>query len=74
MVDAARSKIISVRSDDPKRPIILAGVGVSAAIACQVCIQLNTLISIFNYINILYYIINSKMLTIRLFDSHLILY
>lgn len=47
MVDAARSKIISVRSDDPKRPIILAGVGVSAAIACQVCIQLNISVYLF---------------------------
>lgn len=36
MVDATRNKIISVRSDDQNRPIILAGVGVSAAIACQV--------------------------------------
>lgn len=38
MVDATRTKIVSVRSEDPKKPIILAGVGVSAAIACQVCI------------------------------------
>lgn len=37
MVDATRSKIVSLRSEDPKRPIILAGVGVSSAIACQVC-------------------------------------
>jgi len=36
MVDATRSKVVSVRSEDPSRPIILAGVGVSAAIACQV--------------------------------------
>lgn len=36
MVDATRSKIVSVRSEDPNRPIILVGVGVSAAIACQV--------------------------------------
>lgn len=38
MVDAARSKVVSVRSEDPNRPIILAGVGVSAAIACQVAV------------------------------------
>lgn len=44
MVDAARSKIVSLRSEDPNRPIILAGVGVSAAIACQV--------SIFFYVSI----------------------
>lgn len=36
MVDATRSKIVSIKSEDPNRPIILAGVGVSAAIACQV--------------------------------------
>jgi len=36
MVDSTRSKIVSIRSEDPNRPIILAGVGVSAAIACQV--------------------------------------
>lgn len=38
MVDASRSKVVSVRSEDPSRPIILAGVGVSAAIACQVAV------------------------------------
>ncbi|VVC35359.1 Alpha/Beta hydrolase fold [Cinara cedri] len=38
MVDATRSKIVSVRSTDPNRIIILAGVGVSAAIACQVAV------------------------------------
>lgn len=37
MVDATRSKIVSVRSEDSQKSIILAGVGVSAAIACQVC-------------------------------------
>lgn len=42
MVDAARRKIVSIRSDDPNRPIILAGVGVSAAIACQVCKYIST--------------------------------
>jgi len=36
MVDATRSKVASVRFEDLSRPIILAGVGVSAAIACQV--------------------------------------
>eukprot|EP00102_Acyrthosiphon_pisum_P026305 XP_016663515.1 PREDICTED: KAT8 regulatory NSL complex subunit 3-like [Acyrthosiphon pisum] len=36
MVDSTRSKVVSVRFEDPNRPIILAGVGVSAAIACQV--------------------------------------
>lgn len=41
MVDAARSKVVSVRSEDSNRPIILAGVGVSAAIACQVNIFLS---------------------------------
>ncbi|XP_015363469.1 PREDICTED: uncharacterized protein LOC107161539 [Diuraphis noxia] len=38
MVDATRSKVVSVRSEDSSRPIILAGVGVSAAIACQVAV------------------------------------
>ncbi|XP_050543024.1 KAT8 regulatory NSL complex subunit 3 [Daktulosphaira vitifoliae] len=38
MVDATRSKIVSLRAEDPNRPIILAGVGVSAAIACQVAV------------------------------------
>jgi len=36
MLDATRSKIVSLRFEDPSRPIIVAGVGVSAAIACQV--------------------------------------
>ncbi|XP_050421591.1 KAT8 regulatory NSL complex subunit 3 isoform X2 [Adelges cooleyi] len=38
MIDATRSKIVSLRSEDPNRPIILAGFGVSAAIACQVAV------------------------------------
>lgn len=38
MVDATRSKVVSVQSEDSSRPIILAGVGVSAAIACQVAV------------------------------------
>ncbi|XP_060857831.1 KAT8 regulatory NSL complex subunit 3-like [Metopolophium dirhodum] len=41
MVDATRSKVVSVRFEDPSRPIILAGVGVSAAIACQVAVLEN---------------------------------
>lgn len=37
MVDATRRKIISVKSEDANRSVILVGVGVSAAIASQVC-------------------------------------
>jgi len=53
MVDATRSKIVSVRSDDANRPIILTGVGVSAAIACQVNIfkYILTLITIYKHFN-----------------------
>jgi hypothetical protein len=59
MVDATRSKIVSVRSDDPSRPVILAGIGVSAAIACQV--------HIFIFLKILNKIIVSKVYCIFLF-------
>lgn len=50
MVDATRSKIVSVRADDPSRPIILAGIGVSAAIACQV--HIFTFLKILNKITV----------------------
>jgi len=53
MVDATRSKIVSVRADDPNRPIILTGVGVSAAIACQVSTfeYISTLITFYKHFN-----------------------